>query len=43
MQTFQAIHLASTGTVQQGSHRWEERRKIIRLMGFPACQSSLLK
>jgi transposase len=41
-QTFQAIHLVSIGSSQQVSNLSDERRKIIRLMGFPACQYDLL-
>ena len=38
LQKFQAIHLVSINTVQQISNLSEERSKIIRLMGFPACR-----
>ncbi|WP_052050570.1 IS1634 family transposase [Leptolyngbya sp. KIOST-1] len=42
LQKFQAIHLVSVGTAQQVSNLSEERSKIIRLMGFPACRYYLL-
>lgn len=42
LQKFQAIHLVSTGNAQQVSNLSDERRKIIRLMGFSACQYYLL-
>lgn len=42
LQKFQAIHLVSVGTAQQVSNLSEERTKIIRLMGFPACRYYLL-
>lgn len=42
LQKFQAIHLVSMGTAQQVSNLSEERSKIIRLMGFPACRYYLL-
>jgi transposase len=42
LQKFQAIHLVSMNTVQQVSNLSEERSKIIRLMGFPACRYYLL-
>ena len=41
-QKFQAIHLVSIGSSQQVSNLSEERSKIIRLMGFPACRYYLL-
>lgn len=37
LQKFQAIHLVSTGSSQQVSNLSQERSKIIRLMGLPAC------
>ena len=43
LQKFQAIHLVSIGSSQQASNLSEERRKIICLMGFLACQYYLLK
>jgi transposase len=42
LQKFQAIHLVSIGTAQQVSNLSEERSKIVRLMGFPACRYYLL-
>jgi len=42
LQKFQAIHLVSLGLSQQVSNLSEERSKIIRLMGFPACRYYLL-
>jgi transposase len=42
LQKFQAIHLVSIGSSQQVSNLSEERRKIVRLMGFPACRYYLL-
>lgn len=42
LQKFQAIHLVSTGSSQEVSNLSEERSKIIRLMGFPACRYYLL-
>ena len=42
LQKFQAIHLVSIGSSQQVSNLSDERRKIIRLMGFPACRYYLL-
>lgn len=42
LQKFQAIHLVSVDTAQQVSNLSEERTKIIRLMGLPACHYYLL-
>ncbi len=42
LQKFQSIHLVSMGSSQQVSNLFEERSKIIRLMGFPACRYYLL-
>jgi transposase len=42
LQTFQAIHLVSIGSSQQVINLSDERRKIIRLMGFPARRYYLL-
>jgi len=42
LQKFQAIHLVSAETAQQVSNLSEERTKIIRLMGLPACRYYLL-
>ncbi|PSN16435.1 IS1634 family transposase [filamentous cyanobacterium CCT1] len=42
LQKFQAIHLVSIASSQQVSNLSEERSKIIRLMGFPACRYYLL-
>jgi transposase len=41
-QAFQAIHLVTTDARQQVSNLSDERRKIIRLMGFPCCRYYLL-
>ncbi|MEO1148625.1 MAG: IS1634 family transposase [Cyanobacteria bacterium J06638_22] len=42
LQKFQAIHVVSMGTALQVSNLSQERSKIIRLMGFPACRYYLL-
>jgi len=42
LQKFQVIHLVSVGSSRQVSNLSEERSKIIRLMGFPACRYYLL-
>ena len=42
LQKFQAIHLVSSASSQQVSNLLEERNKIVRLMGFPACRYYLL-
>ena len=42
LQKFQAMHLVSIGSSQQVSNLSDERCKIIRLMGFPACRYYLL-
>lgn len=42
LQKFQAIHLVSIGSSLQVSNLSEERTKIVRLMGFPACRYYLL-